>query len=114
MYLPLVTLAFFTRPFPAALTSFLIPLISGALTGMPPFYPPVAFLMSIEISMMSAIISSTRLFFPRLHELVILVPVLILGRAAGVGLIYLMSLFMKLPAKFVAGASILSGCRVLY
>ncbi|HON10349.1 MAG TPA: hypothetical protein PLE24_05735 [Chitinispirillaceae bacterium] len=109
MYLPLVTLAFFTRPFPAALTSFLIPLISGALTGMPPFYPPVAFLMSIEISMMSAIISSTRLFFPRLHELVILVPVLILGRAAGVGLIYLMSLFMKLPAKFVAGASILSG-----
>jgi len=38
MYLPLVTCAFFTRPLPAMLTAIVVPILSGALTGMPPFY----------------------------------------------------------------------------
>jgi thiamine transporter ThiT len=47
MYLPLVTLSFFVGPLPASFTALLLPLISGAITGMPPFYPPIAFIMSI-------------------------------------------------------------------
>ena len=42
MYLPLVALAFFVRPGAAAVTALLVPLLSGAVTGMPPFMPPVA------------------------------------------------------------------------
>ena len=38
MYLPLIALAFFVGPLPAALTSFMTPLLSGVLTGMPPFF----------------------------------------------------------------------------
>jgi hypothetical protein len=109
MYLPLVTLAFFVGPIPAGLTALILPIISGATTGMPPFYPPVAFIMSIELATMCGTIAFIRISFPRLNELILLVPVLFLGRCIGVGLIYLMALFMKLPAKFVAGASLLSG-----
>lgn len=109
MYLPLVTLSFFVGPAPAALTALLLPLISGAITGMPPFYPPMAFIMSVELALMCGIIATARGLLPRVNELIILVPVLALGRFIGVGLTYLMALVMKLPAKFVAGASLISG-----
>ncbi len=109
MYLPLVTLSFFVGPLPAILTALLLPLLSGAITGMPPFYPPIAFMMSIELATMCGIIASVRMLLPKLNELIILIPVLILGRCIGVGLIYLVALFMDLPATFVAGASLLSG-----
>jgi len=56
MYLPLVTLAFFVRPGMSALTALVVPLLSGAVTGMPPFYPPVAPVMSVELALMALII----------------------------------------------------------
>lgn len=109
MYLPLVTLAFFAKPLPAALTALITPLLSGAVTGMPPFYPPIAFIMSIELAIMAVGIASTRMLFPNAPAFLILIPVLALGRCIGVGLIYLASQFMNLPAAFVAGASFFSG-----
>ena len=109
MYLPLVTLSFFVGPIPALLTALLLPLISGAITGMPPFYPPIAFIMSIELAAMCGIISLARMAFPKINELTILIPVLFFGRCIDIGLIYLMALFMKLPVEFVVGASLISG-----
>ena len=94
---------------PAMLTALLLPLLSGAITGMPPFYPPIAFIMSIELATMCGIIAYVRVLFPKLHELIIFIPILLVGRCIGVGLIYLMALLMKLPAKFIAGVSLLSG-----
>jgi hypothetical protein len=49
------------------------------------------------------------MLLPKLNELIILIPVLILGRCIGIGLIYVMAILMKLPAEFVVGASLLSG-----
>ena len=109
MYLPLITLSFFVGPLPATLTALLLPLLSGAITGMPPFYPPIAFMMSIELATMCCIIALVRITLPKINELIILIPVLILGRCIGLGLIYLMALFMKLPVTFVVGASFISG-----
>jgi len=109
MYLPLVTLSFFVGPIPATLTALLLPLLSGAITGMPPFYPPIAFIMSIELAIMCGITALVRMALPKLNELIILIPVILLGRCIGFGLIYLMALFMKLPAEFIVGASLLSG-----
>jgi hypothetical protein len=109
MYLPLVTLSFFVGPIPATLTALLLPLLSGAITGMPPFYPPIAFIMSIELAIMCGIIALVRMALPQLNELIILIPVILLGRCIGFGLIYLMALFMELPPAFVVGASLLSG-----
>jgi hypothetical protein len=109
MYLPLVTLAFLVRPAPAAVTALAVPLLSAVLTGMPPFYPPVAVSMALELGAMAACLSWLRRCWPKVGVLLFLVPVLVLGRILSVGLVYAFSLVMTLPAPFLAGVSFLSG-----
>jgi hypothetical protein len=109
MYLPLVTLAFFVSPMPAAVTALIMPLLSGAVTGMPPFYPPVAVFMAIELAVMAGLISAIVTWRPRINEWLVLVPVLLLGRVLYVGLVYSFSLVIELPAGFMAGLSFLAG-----
>ena len=109
MYLPLVTLAFFVRPAPAAATALLVPLLSGAVTGMPPFYPPVAVFMSLELAVMAGLIAAVVSRRPKIREWAVLVPVLLLGRILYVGLVYAFSLAVELPAGFLAGLSVVAG-----
>lgn len=109
MYLPLVTLAFFVSPLYAGLTSFILPLLSGLITGMPPFYPPVAIIMSIELCVMSIIISFSYRTFPKINTIFLLIVTLFIGRVLNVLMVYLFTIFVKLPSKFVAGTSFLSG-----
>jgi hypothetical protein len=109
MYLPLVALAYFVRPLPAAVTAIMTPLLSGAVTGMPPFFPPVAVFMALELSVMAALIAWVCSSWPRVNEWLVLIPTLLLGRVLYVGLVYLFSLLIDLPAGFMAGLSLLSG-----
>ena len=109
MYLPLVTLAFFVRPLPAAVTALLAPLLSGVVTGMPAFYPPVAVFMALELAVTAALISSLVQRWPRANEWLVLAPVLLLGRVLYVGLVYTFSVAIALPATFMASLSLLSG-----
>lgn len=109
MYIPLVALAFYASPAVAATTGFLVPLLSSLLTGMPPMYPPIAPAMAIEIAVMGAAIAIARKHFPWLPSLAVLALVLIAGRVLHVGLVYLASLAMDLPAGFLAGVSFLTG-----
>ena len=109
MYLPLMALAFFTRPLPAAVTAFLVPLLSGAVTGMPPFYPPIAVLMSIELCVMAAMIAGLRGRRPRSNEWIVLAGVLLFGRVFYVAAGYFLNLWIELPAGFLAGLSIVKG-----
>jgi hypothetical protein len=109
MYLPLVTLAFFVPPLPAAATALVVPILSGAVTGMPPFYPPVAVFMSLELAAMTAMIAAVARRRPKTNEWLVLVPVLLLGRALYVALVYAFSLAIKMPAGFMAGLSLLAG-----
>jgi len=44
-HLPLIALGFLVRPHVAKATGVLVLLISGALTSIPPFYPPIAPIM---------------------------------------------------------------------
>ena len=109
MYLPLVALGYFVSPAPAALTACVVPLLSGVVTGMPPFYPPVAVLMAVELSIMSGIIALTYRLRPpnermagartrtRVRKSIV--------RGDGV----FRFLVIDLPAVFVAGVSFLSG-----
>lgn len=48
MFLPLLIAALTLRLGTSLLLAVLVPLISGATTGMPPLYPPVALLMILE------------------------------------------------------------------
>ena len=109
MYLPLVTLALLVRPAPAAVTAVVTPLLSTALTGMPPFWPPISVLMAIELGVMAALLSALRQRWPRGNVLLVLVPVLGLGRLLSVGLVYAAARAMTLPAPFLASVSFLSG-----
>ena len=109
MYLPLVALAFFVRPMPAVVTAFIVPHLSGAVTGMPPFYPPVAVFMAIELAVMAGLISTVVTRQPGVNEWCVLVPVLLVGRVLYIGLVYAFSLVVELPAGFLAGLSFLKG-----
>jgi len=109
MYLPLVTLAFLVRPLPASLTAIITPLLSGAATGMPPFYPPIAVLMAVELGIMTALLASVRTRWPRANEWLLLICALALGRVVHLGLVYGLAHLLTLPAGLVAGASFLAG-----
>jgi hypothetical protein len=109
MYLPLCALPFFVRPLPASITAALVPVLSGAVTGMPPFYPPVAVFMSIELAVMAGLIALVMRRWPKANEWLVLIPVLLLGRVLYVALVYGFSLVIQLPAGFMAGLSFLSG-----
>lgn len=107
MYLPLVALAFLVRPGPAALTGLVTPLLSGVATGMPPFYPPVAVCMAVELAAMAALIGLTQRRWSRLGVYPVLLPTLLLGRVLHVALVYLFARLLELPAGFLAGLSLL-------
>jgi hypothetical protein len=109
MYLPLVALAFYVTPAVAAVTAFLVPLLSAALTGMPPLYPPVAPIMAIELAFMAGLIAVLVRRFPTAPALLLLAAVLIAGRALNVALVYFASVAMDLPAAFLAGVSLFTG-----
>ena len=109
MYLPLVALAFFTRPAAAALTALLVPLLSGFVTGMPPFMPPVAPVMAVEIALMAALIGTLGMAFPRMPAWGRLAVALTVGRVVNAALLYAAARVFELSAKFVAGISLLSG-----
>jgi hypothetical protein len=109
MYLPLMTLAFLVRPLPASLTAIITPLLSGAATGMPPFYPPIAILMALELGIMTALLAGVRSRWPRANEWLLLAGVLAVGRAIHVGLVYGLARLLSLPAGLAAGASFLTG-----
>ena len=108
MYLPIMALAFFSSPRIAATTAFLVPLFSGLFTGMPPFYPPVAVAMSIELTVMSALASWGARRFPG-RTLLVLLPTLLLGRGLQAGFGYLLGLLLELPAGFLSITSVVSG-----
>jgi hypothetical protein len=109
MYLPLVALAFLVRPGVAMATAFMVPIISGAVTGMPPFYPPVAVVMAVELAFMCGCIALLCRAAPRANEWLVLVPVLLAGRVVNVALMYIAALALGLPAGFVAGLAFLAG-----
>lgn len=109
MYLPLLTLAFFVGPRPAAVTAAMAPLLSGAITGMPPFYPPTAPMMAVELPIMASIIALVVRSWPRANEWAVLAAVLLLGRCIYATLSYFVAVALGLPPVVMTAASFFSG-----
>jgi hypothetical protein len=109
MFLPLVALAFLVGPGPAVLTACTVPLLSGVLTGMPPFWPPVGPFMAVELAATCGVIALARRWRPRWIEWMVLVPALLIGRVTYLGLVYVFAQWVDLPAGFLAGISFLVG-----
>jgi hypothetical protein len=111
MYLPLMALAFFASPAVVAATAFVVPLLSALLTGMPPWYPPVAPIMSLELAVMSALAAFIwrRTGKRKWTILAVLAPVLVLGRGMQLVMGYLLGLMLDLPPEFLSLASVAAG-----
>ena len=108
MYLPLMALAFFVRPAVAATTAVLVPLGSALATGMPPMTPPVAPLMALELAAMAAAIGLLRERRPETPAVLLLVPVLVMGRVASAALALVVYRALGLPAAPMAGLALVS------
>jgi len=50
MHIPVLLSAYYCGPVIAALIGFATPLLSGVMTGMPPLFPPTAWLMAFELA----------------------------------------------------------------
>lgn len=101
MLLPLLLNAFLSSAGWAIFTAAVVPWISTFTTGMPPVYPPVALVMSVEGLVMAAVVAIIRRFNRQL-----ILPALIGGviadRAVSFALTLLLSSRFGLPAKAVA------------
>jgi hypothetical protein len=109
MYIPIVALGFLVRPGTAATTGLIVPILSAALTGMPPFYPPVAPIMAIELSLIAGTLSFVSRHVSSLSIWILLPAALIVGRIVNAGLSYLAASAMDLPAGYIAGISFIAG-----
>jgi hypothetical protein len=108
MYLPLLAGAFVLRPRTATAAAIATPLVSAAVTGMPPLFPPIALWMAIELGLMvglAALLHRRRALPPW----AIVAIVLVVGRLTYAGLVYATGLWLKLPAGLVTVASLLAG-----
>jgi hypothetical protein len=108
MLLPLLLNGFLV-PLPWAVgTGAVIPWISGLATGMPPLYPPVAAVVSLEGAVMAAVASALYVHLRRAVWLALL-PAVVAGRVVSFAAVWLLAEWFALPPAFAATASILQG-----
>jgi len=50
MHIPVLLSGYYCGPVRAALVGFVTPILSGVMTGMPPLFPPTAWLMAFELA----------------------------------------------------------------
>ncbi len=108
MFYPLALAGFLVTPTLAMITGVAAPLISALLTGMPPFYPPVAFIMPAEGLLFTSLPRALQKLFHLPVWLTLLI-ILLLDRLLSYLLMSGISSLMHLPGWFVGWASVLHG-----
>ncbi len=107
MYLPILAGAFFLPPPWAAVAGAAAPLISAALTGMPPFYPPVAFWMTGELAAAGAVVAVVG-GGRRQHPVVAVAAGLVAARLVQAVLVFGSATLMELPPRVLTIATFVS------
>ncbi|MCS7315783.1 MAG: hypothetical protein RMI94_10915 [Bryobacterales bacterium] len=108
MLLPLLLNGFLSPWSWAAFTAGLTPLVSALVTGMPPIYPPVALIMSVEASVLAV---TACLLDRATRGKVWLATVVAVasGRTTSLALTWLVAGLFELPRQVSVGASLLGG-----
>lgn len=108
MFYPLVMAGFIIDWPVSAAVGFLAPLASAVLTGMPPFYPPIAFIMAVE----GVVLTGIPAFLYRKRGLAVL-PVLLIAllcdRVVLFAAAVLVSRWIGLPGDVLGPASVIHG-----
>lgn len=105
MFWPVVIGAFFL-PLPfALLLGLLTPFLSALLTGMPPFAPPIAYLMAAELTTLAGLIA---LLHGRAHLGLFgsLLAALAISRIVYYGAVTLLAEWLGLPARLFSLAAV--------
>jgi hypothetical protein len=108
MFYPLALAGFLVAPPLAMITGVAAPLVSALLTGMPPFYPPIALIMMAEGLLFTALPHWLHKLL-RLPVWLTLLSILLLDRLLLYFLMLGMSALMHLPGWFLGWASVLHG-----
>jgi hypothetical protein len=108
MFYPLALVGFLVAPSLAMITGVAAPLVSALLTGMPPFYPPIAFIMMAEGLLFTGLPHGLQKLF-RLPVWLTLLIILLLDRLLLYFLMLGMSSLLHLPGWFLGWASVLRG-----
>lgn len=101
MLLPLLLNAFLSSAGWAIFTAAIVPWVSAFTTGMPPMYPPVALVMSVEALVM-ALAASTVYRFSKRSIWPPLIAGIVADRVVSFALTLLLSSRFGLPARAVA------------
>ena len=104
MYLPVLAGAFFLPPRLAAAAGVAAPLLSAALTGMPPFYPPIAFWLAGELAAAGSVVSALDARF-RPAPVLSVAAGLASGRLVQAALVLATAGLVDLPARFLTLAA---------
>jgi hypothetical protein len=108
MLLPLLLNGFLSTTLWAALTGALVPPASALLTGMPPLYPPIALVMSVEGALMAATASIFyRMFARRVWPA--LIAAVLADRIASFAMMWFLAGRFGVPAAAVSVASLVQG-----
>jgi hypothetical protein len=108
MFYPLALAGFLVAPPLAMITGVAAPLVSALLTGMPPFYPPIAFIMMAEGLLFTGLPQGLQKLL-RLPVWLTLIIILLLDRLLLYFLMLGMSSLLHLPGWFLGWASVLHG-----
>jgi hypothetical protein len=108
MFYPLALAGFLIAPQLAMITGVAAPLVSALLTGMPPFYPPIAFIMMAEGLLFTALPLGLQKLL-RLPVWLTLLIILLLDRLLLYFLMVAMSSLLHLPGWFLGWAAVLHG-----
>lgn len=108
MFPPIIMAAFLTSLPVALIVGSLSPLVSAVLTGMPPFFPPIAWIMVLEGVAMVAVI---HFLYHRLKWGISLTLLLALlaERAVLLGAVVLVSRWLELPSGVLGLISVIRG-----
>lgn len=108
LLLPLLLNGFLVSPWWAAGTGFIAPWISALATGMPPLYPPVAAILSIEAAAAAGLAS---LIYRRGKRRVwpALIVAILTGRAISFFLTWLLAAALDLPPALASIATTAEG-----
>ncbi len=108
MFFPIILAGFLTAPPVAMAVGLLSPLTSALLTGMPPFFPPTAFIMMAEGIVLAGIPSFLR-GKKGLPILPVLLVTLLGDRLVLLAAVILISHLLELPAGVLGTAAVIHG-----
>lgn len=108
MLLPLLLNGFLSPLVWAVAVGGLTPLVSAFATGMPPLYPPVALIMSVECMVLAG---TARILFcaTRGRLWPSLVAAIVCGRAVSLTLSWFAASYLDLPQRLSVAASLIQG-----